>query len=266
MAFIWTWSITPSLEVSCSILVRTRSGNTQVSDRCFKSNLYFLAPRYPQQVQSANGPTALSVSNGEEFADVEFLANTEVLPPNPRYLEVHAAFAKVLARSEAAVYIERVEKSNERGAPTNPNQEADFAMLLGFKLLSAAPWCLPCTCLKPPHLRWLFLCADEQMFLIPGSILTIVICNNFVPTNPCLFEGPALSTLSFPKLAAAYAWLFLIHKLSLLPADRASYSAYKRVRGKSRLFVFWRYHDNSFLRQTTRENLPGGCGRFAQLR
>lgn len=79
------------------------------------------------------------LANGEEFADVEFLANTEVLPPNPRYLEVHAAFAKVLARSEAAAYMERVEKSNERGAPTNPNQEADFATLLGSKLLSAAP-------------------------------------------------------------------------------------------------------------------------------
>lgn len=55
-------------------------------------------------------------------ADVEFPANMEVPPPNPQFLNVHAAFAKVLARSEVA---ERVEIRNESGAPTDPNMRDD---------------------------------------------------------------------------------------------------------------------------------------------
>jgi hypothetical protein len=75
------------------------------------------------------------LANGEETADVEFLANTGVALPNPQFLKVHAAFAKVLARSEAAAYMERVEIKHERGA-TSPNMEVDFATLLSSKLLA----------------------------------------------------------------------------------------------------------------------------------
>jgi len=58
-------------------------------------------------------------------ADVEFPANMEVPPPNPQFLNVHAAFAEVLARSEVAEYVERVEIRNESGAPTDPNMRDD---------------------------------------------------------------------------------------------------------------------------------------------
>jgi len=60
-------------------------------------------------------------ANGNVTADVEFPANTEVPPPNPQFLNVHAAFAKVLACSEVAEYVERIEMRNESGAPTDPS-------------------------------------------------------------------------------------------------------------------------------------------------
>jgi hypothetical protein len=87
-------------------------------------------------------PDAL-LANGEETADVEFLAdnssNTEVPPPpDPRLLGVHAAFAKVLARSGVAAYMERVEMDNERGATTGSGMpQVDFAALLSSRLLAS---------------------------------------------------------------------------------------------------------------------------------
>lgn len=94
------------------------------------------------RVQMAR-PDAL-LANGEETADVEFLAdnsssNTEVPPPpDPRLLGVHAAFAKVLARSGVAAYMERVEMDNERGAtPGSGMPQVDFAALLSSRLLAS---------------------------------------------------------------------------------------------------------------------------------
>ncbi len=79
------------------------------------------------------------LANGHVTADVEFLANTGVPSPNPRFLKIHAAFAKVLARSQAAAYMDRVEMSNQRGAPTDAKAENDFATLLIYKLQASAP-------------------------------------------------------------------------------------------------------------------------------
>jgi len=76
------------------------------------------------------------LSNGEETSDVEFQANVGVPPPSPQFVKIHAAFAKVLFRSEAAAYMERVAMTHERGAPTvtGVNLESDFATLLSSKL------------------------------------------------------------------------------------------------------------------------------------
>ena len=73
-------------------------------------------------------------ADGNVTANVEFPANMEIPPPNPRFLNVHAAFAKVLARSEVAEYVERVEMRNESGALRD-----DFVMLLRSKLLASPP-------------------------------------------------------------------------------------------------------------------------------
>jgi len=78
-------------------------------------------------------------ANGNVTADVEFPANMEVPPPNPQFLNVHASFAKVLARSEVAEYVEGVEMRNGSGAPTDPNMRDDFVTLLRSKLLASAP-------------------------------------------------------------------------------------------------------------------------------
>jgi hypothetical protein len=79
------------------------------------------------------------LANGHVTADVEFRANGGVPSPNPQFLKIHAAFAKVLARSQAAAYMDRVEISNQRGAPTDPKAEDDFATLLRYKLQASAP-------------------------------------------------------------------------------------------------------------------------------
>jgi len=79
------------------------------------------------------------LGNGKVTADVEFSENAGVTPPSPQFLNIHAAFAKVLARSEAAIYMERVEIGNQRGAPTSSNEGNDFATLLRSKLLASAP-------------------------------------------------------------------------------------------------------------------------------
>jgi len=79
------------------------------------------------------------LANGHATADVEFLANTGVPSPNPQFLKIHAAFAKVLARSQAAAYMDRIKSSNQRGAPTGASAEHDFATLLRYKLRASAP-------------------------------------------------------------------------------------------------------------------------------
>lgn len=47
--------------------------------------------------------------NGQLFGDVQFPmeADSGVAPPNPEFLRIHAAFAKVLHLSGAASFIEK---------------------------------------------------------------------------------------------------------------------------------------------------------------
>jgi hypothetical protein len=56
------------------------------------------------------------LSNGLRKTDVEFPTQEEssVEPPNPDYLKVHAAFAKVLNLCGAVEYIQRVEMHAEK--------------------------------------------------------------------------------------------------------------------------------------------------------
>lgn len=56
-----------------------------------------------------------TLTTGLSEVDVEFRTQEEsfVEPPNPEYLKVHAAFAKVLHLCGAAEYIENVERDAE---------------------------------------------------------------------------------------------------------------------------------------------------------
>ena len=76
------------------------------------------------------------LSNGSCEADVMFptLEESSVEPPNPDYLKVHAAFAKVLHLSGAAEYIESVEREAEMNGTLRMNGETDFGSYLRSKL------------------------------------------------------------------------------------------------------------------------------------
>lgn len=78
----------------------------------------------------------MRLSNGSREADVEFptLENSSVEPPNPAYLKVHAALAKVLYLCGAAEYIERVERDAEMEGTLRPNGETDFRSYLQSRI------------------------------------------------------------------------------------------------------------------------------------
>lgn len=68
--------------------------------------------------------------------DVEFNTGTGVNPPEPRFLQIHAAFAKVLHLSGAAEYVDRVERETEKRMESISGHldDTDFASLLHLKL------------------------------------------------------------------------------------------------------------------------------------
>jgi len=72
--------------------------------------------------------------------DVEFRTReeTSVEPPNPEYLKVHAAFAKVLHLCGAADYIESVERDAEIRGTLRLNGETDFGSYLQSRLAVVA--------------------------------------------------------------------------------------------------------------------------------
>jgi hypothetical protein len=80
------------------------------------------------------------LSNGWREVDVEFPTQEEssVEPPNPDYLKVHAAFAKVLNLSGAADYIKSVESDAEMEGTLHPDGETDFSSYLRSKLTITA--------------------------------------------------------------------------------------------------------------------------------
>jgi len=76
------------------------------------------------------------LSDGSSEVDVEFrtLEESSVEPPNPDYLKVHAAFAKVLNICGAVDYMETVERDAEIEGTLRLNGDTDFASYLLSKL------------------------------------------------------------------------------------------------------------------------------------
>jgi len=83
---------------------------------------------------------ATRLSNGSREVDVEFPTREEssVESPNPDYLKVHAAFAKVLNLCGAAQYMGSVERDAEMEGSLRLNGETDFASYLQSKLATLA--------------------------------------------------------------------------------------------------------------------------------
>ncbi|KAH8995218.1 hypothetical protein EDB86DRAFT_2922821 [Lactarius hatsudake] len=75
------------------------------------------------------------LTNGLRGGDVEFptLEESSIEPPNPEYLKVHAAFAKVLHLCGAAEYIDSVERDAEMEGTLRLNGETDFGSYLQSK-------------------------------------------------------------------------------------------------------------------------------------
>ncbi len=76
----------------------------------------------------------LFMSNGKREADVEFNTMSEVDPPNPDFLRIHAAFAKVLHLSGAAGRFEWDDDERE----LDPHRTVDFAQDLSRRLVISA--------------------------------------------------------------------------------------------------------------------------------
>jgi len=83
---------------------------------------------------------ALLLSDGSSEVDVEFrtLEESSVEPPNPDYLKVHAAFAKVLNICGAVDYMGMVERDAEMEGTLSLDGETDFASYLMSKLAVSA--------------------------------------------------------------------------------------------------------------------------------
>ena len=81
-----------------------------------------------------------TLTTGLSEVDFEFRTREEssVEPPNPDYLKVHAAFAKVLHLCGAADYVEKVERDAEMEGTLRLNGETDFATYLQSKLVVLA--------------------------------------------------------------------------------------------------------------------------------
>ena len=67
---------------------------------------------------------------------MEFRTDTGINPPDPRFLQVHAAFAKVLYLSGAAEYVDRIERETEKRMESVSRhlEGAEFTSLLDLKL------------------------------------------------------------------------------------------------------------------------------------
>ena len=76
------------------------------------------------------------LTNGQASADVKFrtLQQSGVEPPNPDFLRVHAAFAKVLNLCGVAEYFESVERDVGRSGALRLDGGTNFALLLMTRL------------------------------------------------------------------------------------------------------------------------------------
>ena len=76
------------------------------------------------------------MSTGELSGEVNFpsFAQSGIDPPNPVFLRVHGAFAKVMNLSGATEYLERVEMDAGCNNGLYDNRETDAATLLMSKL------------------------------------------------------------------------------------------------------------------------------------
>ncbi|KAN0132173.1 hypothetical protein V8E53_009939 [Lactarius tabidus] len=97
-------------------------------------------PDTPNKYRVRMSREGRTLTNGLSEVDVEFrtLEESSVEPPNPDYLKVHAAFAKVLNLCGAAEYVESVERDAEMEGTLRMNGDTDFATYLQSKLVVLA--------------------------------------------------------------------------------------------------------------------------------
>ncbi|KAI9466109.1 hypothetical protein BJY52DRAFT_1413613 [Lactarius psammicola] len=93
-------------------------------------------PDIPNKYKVRMPRKSTRLSNGSREVDVEFppREKSSIEPPNPDYLKVHGAFAKVLSLCGAAEYMGSVERDAEMEGTLRLNGEMDFASYLQSKL------------------------------------------------------------------------------------------------------------------------------------
>ncbi|KAF8906930.1 hypothetical protein CPB85DRAFT_1312925 [Mucidula mucida] len=92
-------------------------------------------PNEPNKYRVRPIMRGLYMSSGKREADVEFNTMSEVDPPNPDFLRIHAAFAKVLHLSGAA---DRFEWDDDDERELDPHRTFDFAQDLSRRLVISA--------------------------------------------------------------------------------------------------------------------------------
>lgn len=73
------------------------------------------------------------LTNGQVSSTVEF-NNPDVAPPNPEFLRIHAAFAKVLHACGAAEYFQKLQRDAEEVKELYLDGQADFGQALASQL------------------------------------------------------------------------------------------------------------------------------------
>lgn len=96
----------------------------------------YQCPVSPNKYKARVAQDRYNLSNVKTEANVEFrtLAQSGVEPPNPEFLRVHAAFAKVLDLCGAAQYAAVVESEVEEDGMLRPDGETDLGLLLTCNL------------------------------------------------------------------------------------------------------------------------------------
>ncbi|KAJ7434250.1 hypothetical protein B0H11DRAFT_2296353 [Mycena galericulata] len=91
-------------------------------------------PTSPNKYKARMVQDGRRFSDGQASPDVEFRQVEGVEPPDPEFLRVHAAFAKVLNLCGAAEYIEIVERDAESTTTLRIDGTTDFGTLLMSRL------------------------------------------------------------------------------------------------------------------------------------
>ena len=102
---------------------------------------YWQYPDNPNRYKARGSLPDYTFTTGESSYDVEFRTEHEsgVNPPDPEFIKIHAAFARVLYKSGAGQYFNKVEYDAEELGELSTDGKSDLGLLLINRLANWFP-------------------------------------------------------------------------------------------------------------------------------